>query len=382
MSKVAEQEFFEVLKNSVDLSKFKEFLDTVDAKQFKALLKSIDAKTLKSFLDAVDPAIFDALTAIIAPTLSEAFLDAALDNFEKYRGSTIVLKFGGEMVANETMLDDILRQAIKLKRHGCNVILVHGGGSQIDAALAVEGIAPGKDPITGKRMCDDKVLDVSYETLRKLNKDIVLKLNMMASEMKSDIVGMGEAGYNGGLIHGEPMHADTRTGNFVSVDEDAFKKFAELNKIPVIYPICMGPDGKPLNVNADDVAAGIALSCGAKSLIMVTDVPGVWDSNKDVIPELSIDKVKELIADGTISGGMIAKVEAAVAVAQKGIDVVITTPKDGGLFRELFTIKGSGTKIPAPEEDATPVEPARSQGYPIASMRFQLSAQNIRYPTI
>ena len=96
----------------------------------------------------------------------ELLIDEALKNFERYNGSTIVVTFGGEMIANETMLDDILRQAIKLKRHNCNVILVHGGGTQIDADLKAQGIVPEKDQITGKRICDDRVLDVSYDTLR------------------------------------------------------------------------------------------------------------------------------------------------------------------------------------------------------------------------
>ncbi len=286
-----------------------------------------------------------------APQLTEEFIDAVLDNIEKYRGTTIVLKFGGEMVANENMLDDILRQSIKLKRHGCNVILVHGGGSQIDEDLKKNNIVPEKDPKTGKRICDDRVVDVAYETLRRLNKDIVVKLNNKASELGLDILAMGEAGYNGGLIKADPLD-NTRTGINPRVDADYFNNFLKTNKIPVIYTICMGPNNEPLNVNADDVAAAIAAACGAKSLYMVTDVPGVWDKNKKVMSELTINQVSDLIADGTISGGMIAKVEAAISVAKQGIDVVITTPKDGGLFRELFTIKGSGTKILAPKDSA------------------------------
>ncbi len=353
---------FESLKGGMDLQKFKEFLDTVDPKKFRDFLKSIELKNFKSLLDAVDPALFEALAEIVRPSLSEEFIDAAIDNFEKYRGSTIVLKFGGEMVANENMLEDILRQAIKLKRHGCNVILVHGGGNQITAALKEQNV-PAQFDAKGKRICDENVLDVSYETLRKLNKDVVMKLNAIAAEMKSNILGMGEAGYNGGLVRGEALHEGTRTGNFTGVDKDAFMAFAELNKIPVIYPICMGPDGRPLNVNADDVAAGIALACGADSMIMVTDVPGVWDQNKNVIPDLTIAQVNGLIDNGVISGGMVPKVEAAMAVAEKGIDVVITTPKDGGLFRELFTVKGSGTKISAPKNAGA--KPAFSADHPM-----------------
>ena len=290
----------------------------------------------------------------ISPELFEAFIDAALDNFEKYKGSTIVLKFGGEMIANETMLDDILRQAIKLKRHNCNVILVHGGGTQIDADLKAQGIPAEKDPVTGKRICDDKVLEVSFETLRRLNKDVTMKINAKAAEMGLNIVAMGESGYNGALIRATPMHDKTRTGDYKGVDAEAFQSFASMNKIPVIYPICFGPNGEPLNVNADDVAAGIALGCNANRLIMVTDVPGVWDKDKKVIQEMNLTEVKNLIADGTISGGMVPKVEAAMAVAEKGIDVVITTPKDGGLFRELFTVKGSGTMILAPKDKEYP----------------------------
>lgn len=281
----------------------------------------------------------------------EGLIDEALKNFERYNGSTIVLKFGGEMIANETMLDDILRQAIKLKRHNCNVILVHGGGTQIDAALNAQGIEPKKDPVTGKRVCDDKVLDISYETLRRLNRDVVMKLNRMSAKLETDIVATGEAGYNGAIIRAEPMHADTRTGDYKSVDADEFKSYAAKKKIPVIYPICFGPNGEPLNVNADDVAAGIAQGCDANRLIMVTDVPGVWDKDKKVISQLSLTEVKGLISDGTISGGMVPKVEAAMAVANKGIDVVITTPKEGGLFQELFTTQGLGTMILAPKKE-------------------------------
>ncbi len=279
------------------------------------------------------------------PMLDEATIDAVLDNIEKYEGSTIVIKFGGEMIANEQMLDDILRQSITLKRHKVNVILVHGGGTQIDDDLAARGIQPGKDEVTGKRMCDETVVDVAYDTLRRLNKEVVQKLNTIAKEKGRNIVGMGESGYNGALIRAVPMHENTRTGNFEMADAEAFKNFASMNKIPVIYPICMGPDNETLNVNADDVAAGIASATGASRLIMVTDVPGVWDKNRNPIEELTIAQVNELIADGTISGGMKPKVEAAMSVAKKGINVVITTPKNDGLLNELFTEKGSGTMI-------------------------------------
>ena len=289
-----------------------------------------------------------------ANLLTEETIDAVLQNIEKYKGSTIVLKFGGEMVANEEMLDDILRQAIKLKRHGCNVILVHGGGNQIDEELAKIGLKPGKDPLTGKRMCDDTVMKVSYDTLNIVNKYIVERMNMMSADMGLDIMAMAESGYNGGLIRAEPLHETTRTGNPTSVDADTFKSFANTNKIPVIYPICMGPDRRPLNVNADDVAAKIAIACGAGALYMVTNTPGVWDENKEVIPEITIDQIRAMIKDGIITEGMIAKVEAAISVAMQGIDVVITTPKDGGLFKELFTIKGAGTKVLAPKPEAQP----------------------------
>ncbi len=282
----------------------------------------------------------------INPKLLEDFLDAALDNFEKYQNSTIVIKFGGEMIANEDMLDDILRQAIKLKRHNCNVILVHGGGPQISKALEAQNIEPKFDN-NGKRICDEEVLDVSYETLRHLNKDVVVRLNKKAAELGHDILAMGEAGYNGGIIRAEPL-GESQTGTYKKIDADYFKGFGDKKTIPVIYTICMGPQNQPLNVNADDVAAGIAQGCDAKRMIMVTDVAGVWDENKNVVPELTIQGAYDLVESGAISGGMKPKIEAAVSVAQKGINVVITTPKDGGLFRELFTVEGSGTMILAP----------------------------------
>ncbi len=286
----------------------------------------------------------------IPPDLVEAFLEAAIQNFEKYQGQTIVLKFGGEMLNNDEMLDDILRQALKLKRHSCNVILVHGGGPQISEALKDKEIVPEFDK-DGKRICNDEVLEVSYETLRKLNKDVVVKLNQKSSELGLNILAMGEAGYNGGIVRAQPL-GDSRTGIFESIDKDFFKDFARKNRIPVIYTICMGPNGEPLNVNADDVAAAIAKECGAKSLIMVTDVAGVWDENKEVVPELTISQARRLIETGAVEGGMKPKVEAAISVAEKGISVVITTPKDGGLFRELFTAEGSGTMFHGANPDS------------------------------
>lgn len=282
-------------------------------------------------------------------TRMTAAFNAGTAHADQYRGKSVVIKFGGALAENDDVIRNIARQAAFLTTEmGARVVVVHGGGKQINQALEDKGITPRRDPATDLRITDAATLDVSDAALRTLNGRITRLFQDVA-----DVQAMGMAGYDARVVQSQPLNHFT--GEAVGVDAgllDHLTGFAGRHVVPVIYPIChsLSPvDGEArLNVNADDVAAAIAAAMKAERLVLCSDIPGVLDKNKILLPDLTIEDIDALIADNTVTGGMIAKVKAAAQAAQaldKGGVVILDGRKENVILNEFLLESGAGTLI-------------------------------------
>lgn len=259
----------------------------------------------------------------------------ALPYICEYVGKTIVVKVGGSVGEEGTVLDDV----IWLKRLGINPVLVHGGGPQISDRLLQLGVETRF--VEGRRFTDEQTLEVVHEVLMRINGAFVSYLNGHK---------VSAWGCNG--LDGEILRARLRderlglVGEVEAVDLRPIQSLVEQGYVVVIAPLAAGPGSQPLNVNADTVAGEVARALAAQKLVLFTDVPGVLDADERVLPELSRDRVERMLADGTIRGGMIPKIQACLRALE-------TVPRvhvlDGrvpyALIRELFTNEGVGTML-------------------------------------
>ncbi len=302
-------------------------------------------------------------------------------------GQTVVIKFGGALAEDETIIRSIATQAAFLSQAGgAHVIIVHGGGRQINQALTDKGIIPQRDPKTDLRITDYPTLDVSDAALRTLNGQIVRIFQKVSGDLR--VVGM--AGYDGPAVTAKPLAAAVTnapvnstenraaatqahfTGQAIHADNQYLHQLTRMNEcrvIPVIYPICHNStpiDGESrLNVNADDVAAMIATKTNACRLILCSDIPGVLDKGKNLIASLNTNEIENLIVDGTITGGMIAKVKAAANVAESmkmGGVLILDGRNDNTIIQALQGRGTAGTLI-----RRSPHQP----GHPVSAMSGQ-----------
>jgi acetylglutamate kinase len=268
---------------------------------------------------------------------TESLLEA-LPYICEYVGKTVVVKVGGSVGEEGTVLDDV----VWLKRLGINPVLVHGGGPQISERLGRLGVETRF--VEGRRFTDEQTLEVVHEVLMRINGAFVSYLNARK---------VPAWGCNG--LDGEMLVArlrDERLGLVGEVEAVNLKPIVSLVQqgyVVVIAPLASGHDSQPLNVNADTVAGEVARALGAEKFVLFTDVAGVMDSSGAVMPELSRQQVEQLIADETIRGGMIPKIQACLRALE-------TVPRahvlDGrvphALIRELFTREGVGTMLTSP----------------------------------
>lgn len=273
---------------------------------------------------------------------------------EKYRGETLVIKFGGSLAESDSVIRSLARQVAFLSNSmGAKIVLVHGGGKQIDDALARAKIEIKRDPKTGLRITDKETLAVSDDALRLLNGRVV----RLFQEESATIQAIGFAGYEARLVHAQPVH--DYTGQPAEVNVDFLNRLLEKSSdavIPIIYPICWSDSAedleKRLNVNADDAAAAIAGQIGARRLILCSDTPGVLDKDGNRLTGLSTLDIEHLIESGTVTGGMIPKLRAAAEAADQlkmGGVVILDGRKDNFILAELLSEDGVGTLIRSPE---------------------------------
>jgi len=278
----------------------------------------------------------------------------ALPHMLHYDEATIVVKYGGHAMGDEQMARDFARDMILLEQSGVNPVVVHGGGPQIGAMLARLNIK--SEFAAGLRVTDKATMDVVEMVLAGLiNKQIVGFINNEGGRA------IGLCGKDGNMVTASKV---TRTvvddstkletevdlgfvGEPASVDSRVLDALLGRELIPVLAPVCNGVDGQTYNVNADTFAGAIAGALKAKRLLLLTDVPGVLDKNKNLIPELNVAQIHALIADGTITGGMIPKVETCIYALEQGVEgvVILDGKVPHAVLLELLTDHGAGTLI-------------------------------------
>jgi acetylglutamate kinase len=274
------------------------------------------------------------------PVLIATVLAEAVPYLARYGGKTIVVKYGGHAMGagGETFARDI----VLLRQVGINPLVVHGGGPQINRMLDRLGIKSRF--INGLRVTDAETMEVVEMVLvGAINSQIVTSINAEGG------CAIGLTGGDGNFLRARKLAGNGELG-FVGepehVDVGVLDGFQAARMIPVIAPIGVGPGGESYNINADTVAGAVAAATKATRFLLLTDVPGVLDRDKKLIPELSAAEARRLIADGTISGGMIPKVETCLAAVDGGVEaaVILDGRVPHAILLELFT-EGAGTLI-------------------------------------
>ena len=272
---------------------------------------------------------------------TDAVLEA-LPFISAYVGKTVVLKVGGSVGDEGTVLEDVAW----LKRLGINPVIVHGGGPQISAMLGRLGVDTRF--VQGRRYTDEATMDVVHMVLMRLNGQFVSYLDRLG------VPAVGLNGLDGGLLRARFRDEGLGlVGEVEKVDLRPIELLLAQGYVVVIAPLAAGPSSQPMNVNADTVAGEVARALRAEKLFMFTDVPGIKGRDGEVMPEVPRDEVEQLIQEGVIHGGMLPKIEACLRALE-------TVPRahvlDGrvphALIRELFTREGVGTMLVAPSVDS------------------------------
>ncbi|HJJ31442.1 MAG TPA: acetylglutamate kinase [Methanocorpusculum sp.] len=271
-------------------------------------------------------------------------LAQALPHIKRYNGKVVVIKYGGNAMVSEELKELVMIDAVLLWLIGIKVVLVHGGGPEISDLMTKLGKKP--EFVDGLRVTDRETVDIAQMVLAgKVNKSLVNFLGMIGGKA------MGISGIDGQLI--EAKMKDVRlgyVGEITNINIQPVRDILEKGYIPVISTIGCDREGNIYNINGDTAAAYIAGALQAKRLIMLTDVEGILKEKDDpstLISELSVSEAKRLFADGTISGGMVPKVECCIEAISRGVRKVVIL--DGrvphAILLELLTDEGSGTLV-------------------------------------
>ena len=276
----------------------------------------------------------------------------ALPYIRKLRGQTIVIKYGGNAMVNEELKQSVMDDITLLKYIGINPIVVHGGGPDISSMLKKVNVE--SHFVNGLRYTDDKTMGIAQMVLiGKTNKEIVSALNLKGAKA------VGICGIDGNLIEAEKLTKDSDgndidvgyVGKITKINTHVIEMLANDEYIPIIAPIGVGKDGQSYNINADTVAAEVAVALKASKLITLTDVRGVLKDNEDgtksLIGQLDVPSIKECKAQGIITGGMIPKVEGCLDTVLRGVRRahIIDGRIPHSIILEMFTKKGIGTMI-------------------------------------
>lgn len=283
-------------------------------------------------------------------------LAEALPFMREHSGETVVVKYGGHAMGDEKVAESFARDIVLLKQVGINPIVVHGGGPQIGAML--ERLKIKSSFIDGLRVTDASTVEIVEMVLSgSINKQIVTAINRAGG------FAVGMSGKDGNLIKARKLRRTKKdpgsniekildlgfVGEPHEINPHILDQFEESDIIPVIAPIGVGPEGETYNINADTVAGAIAGAVGAARLLMLTDVAGVLDDTGRLIKEMTVQRSKTLMQAGTISGGMIPKVETCLDAVEQGVEaaVIMDGRVEHAVLLELFTPGGAGTLIRA-----------------------------------
>ncbi len=264
----------------------------------------------------------------------------ALPYISQFRGKTMVVKIGGASLEDDMLRRRFCEDLILLDWVGVQLVVVHGGGKQISSMLAKLGVQAQFE--RGQRVTDDTTLEVVEMVLAgSINADLVRQINHLGGSA------VGLSGCDGDLARAAITHPELgRVGEVEQVNRQVIDRIIS-DFIPVVAPIATGPDGRALNVNADVFASRLAAALGAEKLVLLTDVAGVLDQDKRLISTLTAEQGQDLIARGVISGGMIPKVEHALATVAGGVPKVhiVDGRVEHSLLLEVFTTEGVGTQV-------------------------------------
>ncbi|VAX29403.1 Acetylglutamate kinase [hydrothermal vent metagenome] len=268
----------------------------------------------------------------------------ALPYIQAFHGKTIVIKYGGAAMTDAHLKRQFAEDVVLMKFVGMHPVIVHGGGPQISGMMKRLGLEPKF--IEGVRVTDPETMSVVEMVLAgTVNKEIVTLINQMGGR------GVGLTGKDGGLIKARRLRGKEETmgqvGEVASVDAEILEILDEGRFIPVISPIGADENGKTYNINADLVAGSLASALSAEKLLVLTDVPGILGDDGKLIPTLAKKQVEQLILDGVIKGGMMPKIEAALASVEEGVRKahIIDGRVPHALLLEIFTDQGVGTEI-------------------------------------
>jgi acetylglutamate kinase len=285
--------------------------------------------------------------------LKARILAEALPHLIRYDDQTVVIKFGGHAMGDAALSQAFAQDVVYLKKSGINPIVVHGGGPQIGAML--QKLQIKSEFVNGLRVTDKPTVEVVEMVLAgAINKEIVSAINRQGGQA------VGICGKDANLLIAKKItHMPDPDSNLMravdlgyvgdpeTVSPHIVEVISKSDLIPVIAPIGTSSDGQTLNINADTFASALAAKMKAKRLLLLTDVAGVLDNEKKLIPRLTVEEARRLIKNGTISGGMIPKVEACVEVVEAGVEAVVII--DGRVphcvLLELFTEHGVGTLV-------------------------------------
>lgn len=281
-------------------------------------------------------------------------LTEALPYIQRFTGKTIVVKFGGNAMVDPALHEDFARDIVLMKLVGMNPVVVHGGGPQIGALL--EKLNIQSEFVEGMRVTDAQTMDVVEMVLGGgVNKEIVSSINRNGGKA------IGVSGKDGLMIrakkmtvsrpgpeHGTPEIVDIgHVGEVEQIDTEVLQVILDSNFIPVIAPIGVGEDGSTYNINADLVAGTLAQVLQAEKLMLLTNIAGLLDKQGEILTGLTTEQVDELVADGTISGGMLPKIRCALAAVKSGVNTahIIDGRVPHAVLLETFTDEGIGTLI-------------------------------------
>jgi acetylglutamate kinase len=290
----------------------------------------------------------------ISPEVQARILSEALPYMQRYDEEIVVVKYGGHAMGAEHLARQFAGDIVLLEQTAINPVVVHGGGPQIEAMLNKVGVQ--SQYAAGLRITDEKTLEIVEMVLAgSINKQMVGYINAAGGKA------VGLCGKDGNMVVARKL---TRTvidpdsaiekvidlgyvGEPDKVDTTVLSQILGRELIPVLAPVAAAANGGTFNVNADTFAGAIAGALKAKRLLLLTDVAGVLDKSNQLIKELSVDDARRLIADGTISGGMIPKVETCIDALEQGVEgvVILDGKVPHAVLLELFTELGSGTLI-------------------------------------
>ena len=281
-------------------------------------------------------------------------ISRALPYIQRFAGKTVVIKYGGNAMVDDRLKQSFARDIVLMKAVGINPVVVHGGGPQIGDML--KRLSIESEFVNGMRVTDSKTMDAVEMVLgATINKEIVNLINSAGGRA------FGVTGKDGRLIKAKKLVVTQQTpemsapeiidigqvGEVESVDKTVIDMLIKSDYIPVIAPIGVGSDGASYNINADLVAGKVASVLEAEKLMLLTNVAGLQDKQGEVLTGLDVKRVDELVADGTIYGGMLPKIQCALDAVNAGVAAshIIDGRVDHAVMLELFTDEGVGTLI-------------------------------------